>query len=112
MRFQQDPEFEATLKAAEQGEASRQVELGRMYYYGDGVPKDHAEAAKWWRKAAEQGDDRAQYNLGIVYYYSEDVPKDYVEAYAWYSLYGQKKTVLRRLKAELTPEQLTAVEKR
>ena len=26
-----------------------------MYYYGQGVPKNYAEAVKWFRKAAEQG---------------------------------------------------------
>ena len=41
-------------KAAEQGEASAQEELGTAYFFGDGVQRDHSEAAKWFRKAAEQ----------------------------------------------------------
>ncbi len=38
-----------------------------MYDEGQGVPQDHAEAVKWFRKAANQGDATAQYNLGLMY---------------------------------------------
>ena len=31
-----------------------------MYKNGEGVPKDYAEAAKWYRKAAKQGDADAK----------------------------------------------------
>jgi Sel1 repeat len=34
-----------------------------MYSEGHGVPKDLAEAAKWWRKAADQGNTSAQNHL-------------------------------------------------
>ena len=47
--------------AAEQGLASAQFNLGRMYNIGDGVPKDAVEAVKWFRKSAEQGEAVAQY---------------------------------------------------
>jgi TPR repeat protein len=40
-------------KAAEQGDAQKQFELGSRYYTGKGVAKDHAEAMKWYCKAAE-----------------------------------------------------------
>ena len=42
-------------KAAEQGNAYGQNNLGKMYANGLGVAKDEAEAVKWFRKAAEQG---------------------------------------------------------
>ena len=83
-----------------------------MYVLGEGVPEDATEAVKWYRKAAERGDISAQTNLGVMYAEGKGVPQDYGEAYAWYSLYGQEQTALRRVKAELTPEQLTAAEKR
>ena len=55
------------------------------YYYGNGqgVPKDYAEAVKWFRKAAEQNYPDAQNNLGFCYANGVGVPKDYVEAYKW-----------------------------
>ena len=51
-------------KAAEQGDAQAQYELGRCYNAGDKVPKDNAIAAQWYAKAAEQGHTDAQFNLG------------------------------------------------
>jgi TPR repeat protein len=32
-----------------------------MYYYGNGVPQDYAEAVTWYRKAAGQGNREAEY---------------------------------------------------
>jgi TPR repeat protein len=58
--------FSDTKALAEQGDADAQNDLGVMYDNGNGVPQDHAEAAKWFRKAAERGLARAQYNLGIM----------------------------------------------
>ena len=38
-----------------------------MYREAEGVPRDYAEAVKWYRKAAEQGYARAQHNLRLMY---------------------------------------------
>ena len=65
-------------KAAEQGFAQAQCNLGVMYANGDGVPQDAAQAVEWYRKAAEQGLAMAQYNLGYMYAKGEGVPKDLV----------------------------------
>jgi TPR repeat protein len=43
-------------KAAEQGNADAQFNLAVAYENGAGVPKNLAEAAKWYLKAAEQGE--------------------------------------------------------
>ena len=73
-------------KAAEQGDAEAQYNLGVRYANGEGVPEDYKEAVKWFRKAAEQGTAKAQCNLGIRYANGEGVPKNYVEAYKWFLL--------------------------
>ena len=57
-----------------------------MYDDGDGVPKNDAEALKWYRRAADQGDADAQFNLGLMYYNGEGVPKNDAEAYFWWNL--------------------------
>jgi len=44
---------------AERGHAGSQVLLGGMYARGEGVPKDHTEALRWYRLAAAQGDEDA-----------------------------------------------------
>ena len=51
-------------RAADQGEAIAQVNLGEMYETGRGVTKDFAQAANWYRRAADKGDADAQYHLG------------------------------------------------
>lgn len=72
-------------KAAQQGHASAQYELGRMYAEGQGVPKDLVQAEKWFRKGAEQGNASAQYELGLLYYKGEGgLEKNEQEALKWY----------------------------
>ena len=71
-------------RAAEQGYADAQNCLGEMYEKGRGVPKDEAEAAKWYRKAAEQGEAIAQCKLGDMYAESRGVLQDDTEAVRWY----------------------------
>ena len=51
-------------KGADSGDATAQYDLGRLYYKGDGVPKDTAKAAEWWHKAAAQGNAFGQARLG------------------------------------------------
>lgn len=68
-------------KAADQGLANAQHNLGVLYEVGSGVPKHGGEAQQWYRKAAEQGDMYAQYNLGRLLR-SDDV----IQAYAWLNL--------------------------
>jgi hypothetical protein len=73
-------------RAATQGDADAQVNLGVMYAKGDGVPQNYASAVKWFRKAAVQGDPDAQFYLGVLYQRGDGVPRDSVEAYAWLSI--------------------------
>ena len=47
--------------------AEAQHNLGVMYHNGQGVPKDYAEAARWYRLAAEQGNRFAKYNLNHLH---------------------------------------------
>ena len=65
----QDPKEAAQYfrKAADQGYADAQSNLGVCYMTGIGVNKDLQEAAQYFRKAADQGDARAQFHLGVCY---------------------------------------------
>jgi hypothetical protein len=82
---QEDAKAQFYLWAAEQGDAAAQVYLGSMYYEGEGVKQDYAEAVKWFRKAAEQGHAEAQYNLAVRYAKGEGVQQDDAEALKWCS---------------------------
>ena len=73
-------------KAAEQGFAEAQHNLGAMYTDGEGVAQDAKQAVAWCRKAAEQGLPQAQYSLGLRYAEGLDVPQDNRQAYAWLSV--------------------------
>ena len=75
---------EEFLKAAEQGDATAQFNLGVMYDKGGGVTRDYAEAVRWYRRAAAQGHARAQFNLGLKYAKGEGVTRNYAEAVRWY----------------------------
>ena len=103
---------------AEAGDAESEVELGLRYDKGAGVVKDHAEAAKWYRKAAEQNFAAAQDNLGICYEYGRGVAEDPVEAYKWVLLAarqgdeGAKKYITAMESILLTPEQIARGQKR
>ena len=72
---------------AEKGNAEAQTLLGAQYWSGEGVPRDHHEAAKWYLRAAHQGYARAQNDIGFMYGFGEGIPPhDDVEAYKWLSL--------------------------
>ena len=72
------------LKAAEQGNAVAQCNLGVSYCNGQGVEQNYEEAVLWYRKAAEQGHARAQLLLGYCYEYGQGVEQNYQEAVKWY----------------------------
>jgi TPR repeat protein len=82
----QQPGTGAKSLPAEQGLAEARYNLGIMYAEGRRVPKDFAEAVKWYRKAAEQGHVGAQFNLGIMYRKGEGVPQDDAEAAKWFRM--------------------------
>ncbi len=95
------------------GNTFAQFELARAYEQGRGVPRDPAQAAKWYRRAAEStvemqftppasGPDaaygqtipshegrrwpglaEAQYRLGLMYLEGRGVPQDRAQARKW-----------------------------
>lgn len=73
-------------KAADQGLARAQNNIGLFYHRGQGVTRDPGEAADWYRRAAEQGLPQAQANLGLLYAKGEGVKQNRVRAYMWFLL--------------------------
>jgi len=89
------PDFEATLKAAEQGDVEAQGQLGALY----SDDKDEDKAAYWWYRAGEQGDRlsqlflgsmatrgniMAQLYLGFMYANGLGVPQNDRKAFEWF----------------------------
>ena len=73
-------------KAAEQGDAWAQYNLGWCYEHGRGVPQSYGEAVMWYRKVADQGNATAQNSLGLCYQNGYGVPQDKLQAYKWFTL--------------------------
>ena len=53
-------------KAAKQGNAIGQFNLGMMYLHGIGVPQSDTEAVMWFRKAADQANFDAILVLSVM----------------------------------------------
>ncbi len=109
---------------AQQGNAEARTLLGAMYWSGEGVRRDHKEAARLYLLAAEQGYARAQNDIGFMYGFGEGVPpRDDVQAYKWLSLAitrytaknqerrDQAKKDLATVTARMTPAQIADAER-
>jgi len=93
--------------------------LGQLYEDAQGVPRDYAEALKWYRMAADQGDSWAQLAVGRFYEEGCGVRQDDEEACFWFSLAANRSPdeapfAFRRDESltKLTQEQKEEVEKR
>ncbi len=71
------------LEQAKKGNLEAQFEIGCIYATGDGVKKNLAEAARWWKIAAERGEYKSQYLLAVAYYNGEGVKKNKSECLKW-----------------------------
>lgn len=105
-------------KAAEQGDADAQFNLGRIYGKGFGTyartraaPQDDVEAVYWYRRSAEQGYRPAQFSLAEIYAEGgRDIPQNYEQAYFWMSLAGSAGDTAARQKLESYATHMSAVQ--
>ena len=110
---------------AAKGNAEARTLLGAMYWSGDGVPRDHHEAARLYLLAANQGYARAQNNIGFMLGFGEGIPRpDDIEAYKWLTLgiagytaknqdrLDQARKDLATLAKRMSPAQIAEAERR
>ena len=96
-----------------------------MYWSGEGVPRDHKEAARLYLLAANQGYARAQNDIGFMLGFGEGIPpRDDIEAYKWLTLAIKGYTARTRtgwtrpskdlatLAKRMSPAQITEAERR
>ena len=96
-------------EGVERGADDAQFNLGLMYARGEGVARDHAEAARLLRLAAEQGHPGARYALGLMYIDGTGVAQDDTEGLRWIRLAAEQGLLvaydkIRQMTAGIDPE--------
>lgn len=103
-------------RLAGEGHAKSAYYVGLFYHNAFGVPRDNAEAARWFLQAAQKNDAQSQYYMGLLTSKGDGVDKDLVAAHMWYSLsvrssenerdaaYTQRE--VRKLEKKMTAEQI------
>jgi len=76
--------FEKRKLRAAKGDIVAQLNLGLMYFKGEGTSQNNSEAARWLQRPAEQGYAEAQYALAELYSSGVGITRSYEEAAVWY----------------------------
>src|SRR5260370_21576831 len=109
---------------ADKGNAEARTLLGAMYWSGEGVPRDHTEAARLYLLAANQGYARAQNDIGFMLGFQGPPPHRHVVPYKWLTLAIQRYTARNQdrldqamkdkatLAARMTPAQIAEAQRR
>jgi TPR repeat protein len=102
---------------ADQGDRLSQYLLASAYFTGKfDLPKNYAEASKWYLRAANQGLSGAQFILGAMYAKGNGVPRDLVRALMWLNLamaqHNPDATETRdRVEGQMSPAQIAEAQK-
>jgi len=86
-RLDYDRAFTFYTKAAHQGDAISQYNLGVMYKDGKGVNIDRSKAIFWLEKASNQGLSEAQYLTGLYYLFLQKDTRLYIDGTYWMTAY-------------------------
>jgi len=85
-------------KAAVQGYALAEYNIGLMYHHGYGVPQDYDQAMQWYRnvvyRGLSDGIHNAAINIGLMYENGEGVTQDYAEAMKWFRMAAEQGSAL------------------
>src|SRR5262245_61672485 len=80
----------------QQADPEAEFILGRMYYYGEGVPKDFAKANQFMLASAKQNYFKAQSFLGIMYMQQND-PNYQHQALSWLLKAGNNGDIIAQM---------------
>jgi TPR repeat protein len=103
------------MPLAQQGNMIAELDIGLMYFGGNGLAQDDREAARLFLAAAQQGNFGAQTDIGIAYATGRGIPQDRVQAYMWFSVAASQQAATGHtmsanyrdhIATELTPDQL------
>ena len=105
-----DKALEKLRPLASEGHAAAQYNLGVMYEWGNGVPKDDVKAVKWYRLSAEQSHRDGQNNLGAMYSKGEGVEQNFVEALKWFVISADNGSEGGRKNIDIVEKRMTSVQ--
>ena len=78
----------------EKGDCDAKMQVGKMYFAGEGIDQNLEKAIELWKKAANGNQQKAQALLGDLYnpndngfIFCKTCDKDVVQAYVWYRLF-------------------------
>ncbi|MBL4853243.1 MAG: sel1 repeat family protein [Robiginitomaculum sp.] len=77
------------LKSAGLGNNDARINLGYLYFVGEGVEQNYTKAHNWYLSAARTGNKDAQMNLALMYENGLGVKKD-LEKAAYWRKYGTR----------------------
>ena len=86
------------MPLAKQGNMTVQYNIGRMFYLGQGVPKDYSKAFKWFEISAKQGHSDAQVFIGNLYDRGHGVLKNFKVAAKWFKLAAEQNNAMAQAK--------------
>jgi TPR repeat protein len=89
--------LEACRQAANAGQARAQYQLAQCYAEGVLVPRDQAEAFRWYQAAAAQGDAQARFQVGFRLANGLGVEPDQEKALGWLRLAGRQQAAEHRV---------------
>ena len=78
--------FLQIMELAKKGDSVGQLNIGLMYYFGDGVKNSHRDADLWLKRSADEGNNAdAQFALGNIaqlgkFWWQDEVDKSYQPA--------------------------------
>lgn len=75
---------------AEGGMVDAQMVMAKWCFEGGVIPKDHAEATRWYEMAAKQGNVEAMMALGRLLIEGDGIPKDVRKGCEWYVAAARK----------------------
>ena len=78
-----DKALKVWSEEVDQGKKEAVYNIGLLYFFGKGVPKDLHMAYEYCKKAAYMGSSRAQNNLAFMLIKGLGTSKNYVASYAW-----------------------------
>jgi TPR repeat protein len=88
---QHDKSLAWYIQAARENNSTSQSNIGTLYFFGRGVPKNYLCALKWFLKSAEQNEYKETPNfIGKLFEGGFGVPLDHYKALEWYCHGGNK----------------------